>query len=585
MVIRSVGRVFPSWDMIHEPSYTYRLQPELVIGARVADVKAYRRFNDAAEKQAFRAELNNVLHASVRAAVDSKEEADDLIEVMSSLLQIIDERGALMLERVVESGEFAGLVDLYDSMINAEGNSTFLHNFVDVRSHPEILLDSNVNESFLHPLFIAIISNRVGGPVRLVDVRAKDAEPISVLAQDNMLHIDNTPFNDEYKVLLTWGRGTTRGPNGQNFTYLPGTHKLARQCQVDSRGAWSSENCSIFTTPDSVTAVLNGQMEVTGLSRPVIIEVAGCEYPVSTVFPAGSLVHHRFRTSSGQSRSCIIAAFHRVKDNPGSLIAHSGNGAGLADLLVGHGTVNEEVFLSALTRESVRIVELLRRVASKRTRELTAAQVEMSEERFADWFSAVTSAPAVSDLRLRGVSVVGDAPAKGELRMALSRRVMFDKHGPIDLVLYADNHEEVRKWARNSLRELTAGAVSRIVDDRFDASHKVTTEDVLSPDRTIAAMSHLVALFEQVDSQALDIDSVKYLPTIQSVDREMVRDSIAQFGRDLCQAMMRTDGRECFRSTSLFIALTSDLISRLGRIGAPEVAQLWRQYVVFAFAD
>lgn len=58
---------------------------------------------------------------------------------------------------------------------------------------------------------IALIAYNVGGAIRLVDARGKDAEPLSILAQDNMLHIDNTPFNEEYKMILTWEKGKPSG--------------------------------------------------------------------------------------------------------------------------------------------------------------------------------------------------------------------------------------------------------------------------------------------------------------------------------------------------------------------------------------
>lgn len=117
-----------------------------------------------------------------------------------------------------------------------EGSRSFIHRFLDLRRSPGMLTDPAVNGALVHPLMIALISYAVGGPIRMIDARGKDAEPLSVLAQDNMLHIDNTPFNDEYKILITWRRGTAQGPAGQNFTFLPGTHKLARTCFVNEDG-------------------------------------------------------------------------------------------------------------------------------------------------------------------------------------------------------------------------------------------------------------------------------------------------------------------------------------------------------------
>lgn len=112
------------------------------------------------------------------------------------------------------------------------------------------------------------------------------------------------------------------GPAGQNFTFLPGTHKLARTCFVNEDGVpWSSENASIFTTPDSIRKVFDAQRQLGGQDHPTVIEVTDSERPLSGVFAAGSLVHHRFRTASGSARSCIILVFHRVADNPGRMVS------------------------------------------------------------------------------------------------------------------------------------------------------------------------------------------------------------------------------------------------------------------------
>lgn len=123
-------------------------------------------------------------------------------------------------------------------------------------------------------------------------------------------------------MILTWEKNKPSGPKGQNFVFLPGTHKGSRNCFVDeTRGAWSTENASIFTTAESIDRVFQFQREVMNSDKPIIVEVSHNEKPLTTLFAAGSLVHHRYRTEEGLARSCIILAFHRAKDNPGQLVA------------------------------------------------------------------------------------------------------------------------------------------------------------------------------------------------------------------------------------------------------------------------
>lgn len=64
----------------------------------------------------------------------------------------------------------------------------------------------------------------MGGPIRLTDIRGKDTAPVSINSQDNMLHLDDSPFRSEYKILLGWQTGTVKGPTGQNFTYRNSWH-------------------------------------------------------------------------------------------------------------------------------------------------------------------------------------------------------------------------------------------------------------------------------------------------------------------------------------------------------------------------
>lgn len=307
-------------DDILPLEYAPPIGPELVSQDQLPAAWAYKRFRDLDDKESYRRKLLQELTDAL--AAQGSEAAEIATAALRDLIDQMAEQGAVVLADIVESDDFLELVKRYDELMAREGSRSFIHRFLDLRRSPGMLTDPAVNGALVHPLMIALISYAVGGPIRMIDARGKDAEPLSVLAQDNMLHIDNTPFNDEYKILITWRRGTAQGPAGQNFTFLPGTHKLARTCFVNEDGVpWSSENASIFTTPDSIRKVFDAQRQLGGQDHPTVIEVTDSERPLSGVFAAGSLVHHRFRTASGSARSCIILVFHRVADNPGRMVS------------------------------------------------------------------------------------------------------------------------------------------------------------------------------------------------------------------------------------------------------------------------
>lgn len=79
------------------------------------------------------------------------------------------------------------------------------------------------------------------------------------------------------------------------------------------------------------------QRDVAGLD-PTVIEVHYPSEPVTITFSAGSVVHHWYRMGNGDLRSCIIAAFHVLGDNPGTLtLARDAQQEGsLSSFLINH---------------------------------------------------------------------------------------------------------------------------------------------------------------------------------------------------------------------------------------------------------
>ena len=301
----------------------------------------------------------------------------------------------------------------------------------------------------------------MGGPIRLVDARCKDAKPLVSRAQDNMLHLDGSPFKDEFKILLMWEKGKVSGPKGQNLVFLPGTQKGVRNCGWSSEnGAYATENGSVFASADSIRRVFEFQKRVIGVCAPLVVEVQDKDRPLTTLFAAGSLVHHRYRTADGCTRSAITITFHSrsehqarftddsIKPNQelGQLILDEQEGTHVQDFL---NTLFEKARLIG-----AKIVEITSRSGGTKTIDQELLQLSPGQVR--KWFTTVAFGPEIDDikLRLRLTSAGMKLSVEALLGVLVRDFIFYDKHGPLDLIFYADSREEDRKWARKRFREI-----------------------------------------------------------------------------------------------------------------------------------
>jgi hypothetical protein len=240
--------------------------------------------------------LNTVQH---RQRISTGDQIDFRVKLLRVLRQIWtrDDTEAEFLEAVNRIGSdgcalFGGLIDPaifkklvteYDKVQARSGNNAFMHSYVNLALEHDFLLGGRYIEAFSHPLLIALVSYLLRGSVRIMELRGKNTDPISVAAQDNMLHVDNTPFKEEYKILLIWQRGQVKGPSGQNFTFLPCTHEGNRSVQLDDAALpWSSEGDSLFLSHDSLNGLFEFQRNIKGLSR--VVEPAHPDQPLAVLF-------------------------------------------------------------------------------------------------------------------------------------------------------------------------------------------------------------------------------------------------------------------------------------------------------------
>ena len=479
-------------------------------------------------------------------------------DMFLDLVNILDRDGAALFGGLVDNPSFERLVVSYNEILLKDGSKNFLHSFVNLANDPDFLTNESFNSVFLHPLLIALIAYRMGGAVRIIDARGKDTQPISVLAQDNMLHIDNSPFIEEYKINLGWQKGTICGPSAQCFTYLPGTHRGTRKINVDSDGQpWSTENSSNFVNEAAVDRLFDFQKEQLGCS-PTVVEAHYPEQPLTVVFDAGALVHHRYRTDTGDSRSCVILAFHLASDDPGTLLYDTtSTPKTLSRLLLAHQGPNYSAdFLDALTRHADAISHKLAQLANLKAGPgiVDPARLSLSDAALSRWKVAVTSAPSVAEIKaLNGVRLNWQAALNDtSLLDRLSQIMALDKYGRLDLILYADGHEEVRKRVRICIREMEPQTIKTRVAEWLSTIGKINVEEHLLSPKELSNMAKALA---ELTIQNSHVCRRLLLGTIAPVK---AMNSAYQLAIDLGEAIVRCETLECFLATCLFMFWTAD---------------------------
>ncbi len=566
------------------------IRPSFVLPEDVHAPEAYKRLQGKEQKDGYRVGLLSGLLSKWQEeyGIDEAELIGARFQTLSSVIQ---DEGALVFGDLIHRDHFGELVQGYDELMRQDGSVSLLHSYANLRNQPDFLANPGYNRAFLHPLVVALISDRVGGAVRLVDARAKDAGPISVRAQDNMLHIDNTPYRDEYKVLVAWEKGQPSGPKGQNFVYLPGTHKGVRDSIIGPDGTpHSTENASIFIHPEDVTQVFDLQQRVRPGSNAVV-EVHDEERPITIAFPSGSVVHHRLRTERGHSRSSLILAFHRSADTPGEFIGGFEPAAHNQDLEVAifglQDTGSDDEFCRILATYSHEIAEKITEIFSDGgpTVTIDAQAKTLPPDEMEEWFSIATDAPTVEDIKQRAnyFHLGSEVRPDDFLDLLGGKMMLHDKHGPIDMILYVDGHEEPRKWARNRIREMREDTLQQRLVGWKDEIRQPEVSDLL----TIAEMGDITKqLAEMAATRSSQQRREGHLDPIERISPEEAYRSVEQLIIDLGENLTRAEDRQTYISASLFQFWACDELNRLMGTDNQELrvigGRLLRNYVVAA---
>ncbi|KAB5542694.1 hypothetical protein GE09DRAFT_1245153 [Coniochaeta sp. 2T2.1] len=479
------------------------------------------------------------------------------------MVDILQQDGCTIFAGLVDVASFRRLIDEFTTLMNGTGSHAFLHDFIHLIAHPDFIKNPEFNNAFIHPLLIALMAYAMGGPVRMTDARGKDTQPISVNAQDNMLHVDNTPFRKEYKILLGWEKGEVKGPTGQNFTFLPGTQKGNRSIRTDGQSQpWSAENDSLFITDESISGVLDFQRDITG-REPKIVEVEYPDQPITVLFSAGSVVHHRYRSSNGNPRSCVITAFHLASDHPGVMVNTEANEnpSSLAELLIGYQNGAEaETFCAMLGSQAAAIESKIADILdeSRHSTLVDTAGLALKGQELDSWRKTVINAPSATQLKFEAghyISFADDFISREVLVDKLAGAMSYDKHGLLDLIIYLDGHEEIRKPARKSIWTMPRGKIARVLTAWLPAveGYKFGAGDVETPE-LLQQKAHETARLIREGCQAVNFARENSDPEEQTLS------SAHQLIVDLGESLTRCEKVGTYITTNLFLFLIVDQI-------------------------
>lgn len=541
-------------SLLHERTVTNSMVPGLRL-----DTVPHRQRIPTASQIDFRVKLLRSLRQGWK--------GDDTEAKFLQLVDMIQTDGCGLFGGLIEEAIFEKLVTAYDKVQVQSGNNAFMHSYVNLAVEHNFFLGGEYIEAFSHPLLVALISYLLGGSIRIVDFRGKDNNPLSINAQDNMLHVDNTPFKEEYKVLLNWRRGQVKGPSGQNFTFLPWTHKGNRDILVDAEGLpWSTERDSLFVSHDAINGLFEFQKQVKGSSS--VVEAKHPDQPLAIVFPAGALVHHRYRTEEGDPRSCIITAFHLSSKHPGQisdLPPISGRKKSLIEFLVGHQDENSnDELLDLLSNESSRIEDKLNQLLqpSHPSKLIDIGPLALKGERLIQWRNAIVSAPSPVVHKYNNNLRLSDADFSNlnALTERLAAIMDYDKHCNLQMILYKDGREEIRKPGRKIIGEMKKdNIIARLKPWTPElCPGPFSAHDLVDP-KTLRIFCDAVAALAKHLAQDPNTEGEGNEPERMTGQRKMFM-SLSRLMMDLGEAIMRCEGVEAFLATTLFLFLTSEEI-------------------------
>ena len=485
----------------------------------------YQKYQHRPERDAFRRTLIDTLGLQ------------SIVRLASNL----ENDGIVIFRQFTPPPLFSDLMLQYDVRMGGTTPTHVGHTFIAFGTDEPFLTSSYAREAVFHPLLLTLISYQLGGPIRLVDIRGKDTGPALTNLRDNGLHLDDSPYGVEYKILLLWEKGTTRGPRSQNFVAIPRSNHLVRVVPT--------EYGANFKSSKEITYEILEHPDLSSF-MPFVIE-AKDEKPLTVVFEASGVAHHRFRTfDKTHIRSCLILAFH-VDDefnHPAHHVAVKGGPCELVNFVMGGGTQsqtsdsNSRCFLSLLAQNRSKIAQKLAEL------EKVLVPVEektLSRDEVMDWMATIDQVPAFEKSRPQMSGNDMRDPNTLQQILIISE---YDRHFDLDLALYPDRREVLRKSLRNRIRELT-------LDNMKMRVHFVRRLHSLGPiiGGDIVPLCELKRI---VDQFCKITDSLRMEYACE--DQSKALPGILQLSNDLGEALLRCTSAQLYRTNVLFLYWTID---------------------------
>lgn len=251
-------------------------------------------------------------------------------------------------------------------------------------------------------------------------------------------------------------------------------------------------------------------------------------------------------------------AFHLISEDPGSLIHLSPEVPKdtIADMLLDPPKDwPTDQFLSTLEGCAEKMENKIHEIADLDHNSILVDTVNL-ELRSGDlerWQSTVVDAPSATDMKIKSGKTITSTKLNSyrDLVKAIAGAMAYDKHGRLDLILYSDGHEELRKLARKSIWTLKEDDLAAVVQTWLPRlhGHQFSINVVSLPSdlkreteraATIVRESFPELSFKHGSSGLKEQDIV----------------SLHQLIIDLSKLIVRCSREETFVTTTLFLFLT-----------------------------
>lgn len=226
--------------------------------------------------------------------------------------------------------------------------------------------------------------------------------------------------------------------------------------------------------------------------------------------------------------------------------------------MVGHQDKNStEEFLDILSSESPRIEEKLDHLfkSAHPSTILELEPLELKGERFSAWHDTVADAPTPLKYKYDPKLILSGAEFSSieEYTAALAAIMMCDKCGLLQMLLYQDGHEEIRKPARKIVGEIKIKPLIELlmpwVPQLYTSSF--TKNDLIDPETLRTMCDAVAAVANNLEMPEIEAECVGPQKIYKSITRLMM---------DLGEAMARCESVETHLATSLFLFLAVEEI-------------------------